>query len=83
VAGMVVTLKPISTSKGEAMSFVSMEDETAIFEVTLFPSAYRKSRRLLAWSAGPYVVRGTVDDDFGHISVIGEEIRPICLEKAG
>jgi DNA polymerase-3 subunit alpha len=76
-AGMVVTQKPLSTSRGEPMSFVSMEDETDTFEVTLFPRVYGRARRLLAWSAGPFLVRGKVDSDFGHISLIGEEVRPI------
>jgi DNA polymerase III alpha subunit len=76
-AGMVVTQKPLSTSRGEPMCFVSMEDETDTFEVTLFPRVYRSVRRLLAWSAGPFAVRGKVESDFGQTSLIGEEVRPI------
>lgn len=77
---MVITMKPVRTARGSAMSFVSMEDETDAFEVTLFPPAYARARRLLAWSAGPYLVTGRVESDFGHFSLVGEEVRPIAVK---
>ena len=77
LAGIEVTTKPIRTSKGRPMAFTTMEDETALFEVTFFPRLYKRLSRLIAWSSGPYLVTGKVDDDFGHVSLIGESIRPI------
>ncbi|MFH1436904.1 MAG: DNA polymerase III subunit alpha, partial [Pseudomonadota bacterium] len=64
LAGIEVTTKPIRTSKGQPMALATMEDETALFEVTFFPRLYGKTSRLLAWSSGPYLVTGKVDDDF-------------------
>ena len=40
VAGMVRSIKTISTKKGATMAFVKIMDETDEIELTLFPEAY-------------------------------------------
>ena len=68
--------KPGSPSHGAAMKFLSLEDETDLFEVTLFPEVYaRYGARLL--SRGPYLVTGLVEDDHGSITVTAEVVEVI------
>ncbi len=68
--------KPGSPSHGAAMKFLSLEDETDLFEVTLFPEVYaRYGARLL--SRGPYLVTGLVEDDHGSITVTAEALEVI------
>jgi DNA polymerase III alpha subunit len=52
------------------MGFLTLSDEEGLFEVTLFPGVWRRSRRLLADDgAGPFVVEGTVEERYGAVSV--------------
>jgi DNA polymerase III alpha subunit len=66
--GWPITAKPVLTSEDEPMEFVSFEDETALYETTLFPEEYRLFRHLL-FEERPLVVRGIVEDDRGAITV--------------
>ncbi|MGP0628183.1 DNA polymerase III subunit alpha [Nitrospina sp. 32_T5] len=63
--GLLVTYKSTRTTKGELMKFVSLEDPTGIFEVTLFPKVYRKYGHLLR-DKGPFIVKGQVEEDSGN-----------------
>ena len=47
VAGLVRTVKTISTKKGSTMAFVSIMDETGEIELTLFSETYQDSLALL------------------------------------
>jgi len=59
--------------------FLTFEDEWGIYEVTMFPAAYKKfARSVRGW--GPYLIRGTVQDHLGSVSVTGHSIRHIELE---
>ncbi len=42
---LVVAEKTILTDKGDAMQFITFEDETALCEAVAFPDAYRKRKR--------------------------------------
>ena len=77
VAGTLVTAKSATVRKtGEAMKFITLEDETDLCEVTLFPKVYaRYGSRLL--SRGPYLVTGIVEDDHGSITVTAEKLEVI------
>jgi len=58
------------------MKFLTLEDETDLVEVTLFPEIYAKyGARLL--SRGPYLVTGLVEDDHGSITVTAEGLEVI------
>ena len=66
--GIVITYKSTRTSKGELMKFVSLEDPTGIFEVTLFPKIYKQFGHLLA-EKGPFVIKGRIEEDSGNRTV--------------
>ena len=77
LAGWMITAKPIRTNRGEAMEFVSLEDETGVFEATFFPEVYRRYAHAML-TAGPYIVEGKVEDDFGHCTLTVERMRLIA-----
>lgn len=64
VAGWLVTGKVVSTKHGEAMEFLTFEDETGLLETTFFPQAYARYCDLLA-EGGPFVLEGMVEEEFG------------------
>ncbi len=77
VAGTLITAKSATVRKtGEAMKFITLEDETDLCEVTLFPKVYaRYGSRLL--SRGPYLVTGVVEDDHGSVTLTAESLKII------
>ena len=68
LAGFLVTLRRAPTKNGDYMEFATFEDETDIFEVTLFPDAYRRYGRLLR-SAGPFLIKGKVEDQYRAVTI--------------
>ncbi len=68
VLGILVTDKSTRTAKGERMKFISLEDPTGIFEVTLFPRVYQKFGHILV-DRGPFVVKGKIEEDSGARTV--------------
>ena len=66
--GALATTRGAPTKNGDIMQFVTLEDETGVFEVTLFPKVYSRVRRLLT-DGGPYLVEGKVEDQYDSISV--------------
>jgi len=63
VAGWPITAKGTTTTGGERMRFVSLEDHTGIIEVVFFPDVYRRHARQL--HNAPLVVAGRVSVDEG------------------
>ena len=57
------------------MSFLSLEDETALYETVIFPQVYDKYNKLL-FDQRPLLVYGKVVNDEGAISL---EVRHIEL----
>jgi DNA polymerase III alpha subunit len=49
------------------MSFLSLEDESALYETVIFPKVYEKYNRLL-FDQQPLLVYGRVCDDMGAVS---------------
>lgn len=47
-AGMVVSVKSITTKQGKAMAFMELEDQIERTEVVLFPEVWRRSQNLAA-----------------------------------
>ena len=62
LAGWLVTYKRTRTSNGDLMKFLTLEDPTGLFEVTLFPKVYCRFGHLLH-DHGPYIVRGRIERD--------------------
>jgi len=77
VAGKLITAKSAMVKNtGQPMKFITLEDETDLVEVTLFPEIYaRYGARLL--SRGPYLVTGLVEDDHGSITLTAEILEVI------
>ena len=68
VIGWLVTEKIISTKKGEPMEFVTFEDQTGLYDATLFPNTYRRYCHLLATNQA-YVVTGRVEEQFSTVAL--------------
>jgi DNA polymerase III alpha subunit len=66
--GIIDTMRGTPTKSGGMMQFVTMEDETGLFEVTFFPNAWRRLRRVFT-DMGPYLVEGKVESQYGSVSV--------------
>ncbi len=78
--GWYMASKRVTTSKGEVMKFLSLEDLTGTFEAVLFPKAYRIYAELTI-SMGPYLVEGKVDAENGN-NIIVEKLSVLSAEKA-
>lgn len=74
LAGWPVTQKDVYTKDGLAMSFLSLEDETAIYETVIFPDVFDRFANLL-FDQQPLEVSGFVSNDNGAISVEVRDIR--------
>jgi len=71
--GWWVTNKMVYTRNEEPMSFISFEDTTALFETVVFPEPFR--RFCATWTqTRPYILRGTVDEEFGAFTLHVEEM---------
>lgn len=73
VLGWHVTSKLIETGKHEPMEFRGFEDTTALFDVTLFPEAYRRFCHLLTTDR-PFLLTGKVEEEFGVSSLVVEHV---------
>ena len=68
LVGWRVTAKPIHTIHNEVMEFVSFEDTTALYEVTVFPRQYRRYASELM-TRGPFILTGLVEEEWGALSL--------------
>jgi DNA polymerase-3 subunit alpha/error-prone DNA polymerase len=66
--GWPITQKEVWTRDGLTMSFLTFEDETALYETVIFPKVYDQYSRLL-FDQRPLLVYGRVADDNGAVSV--------------
>ena len=87
--GWMIAARRIRTKRGNRyMKFMSMEDKTGTYEVTLFPDAYKRLAPK-TMGQGPYIFDGTVDEHFGVCSLncqnleILERLPPEDGEKMG
>ena len=62
LVGWAIACKRTRTVKNELMKFITLEDTTATFEVTLFPRVYKRFGHLLH-DRGPYIIRGRVEQE--------------------
>jgi DNA-directed DNA polymerase III PolC len=75
-AAWLLTGKLVSTKSGEAMEFLTFEDETGLAETTFFPGTYRRYAHLLR-SGRAYILSGIVEQDYGAITLTVERIAPL------
>jgi error-prone DNA polymerase len=73
VLGWYVQGKLVETHAHEAMEFIAFEDTTALYDVTLFPDAYRRFCHLLT-ERRPFLLSGLVEEDFGVCSLTVERV---------
>jgi len=73
LVGHQITRKQVRTKGGDLMSFVSFEDETALYETVLFPDLYERYFPLL-YRAAPLLVHGVVKDDHGALIIEVEHL---------
>jgi DNA polymerase-3 subunit alpha/error-prone DNA polymerase len=68
LVGWPITQKEVWTKDGLTMSFLTFEDETALYETVIFPKVYDKYSRLL-FDQVPLLVYGRVCEDNGAVSL--------------
>lgn len=74
LVGWLITEKIVSTKKGEPMEFMTLEDQTGIYDATVFPDTYRQYCHLLTTNQA-YVVTGSVEAHFSTITVTVKTLR--------
>lgn len=74
--GCLITEKFAETKDGLPMEFATFEDQTALYDATLFPKVYRRCCHLL-FPNRPYVLFGVVEEQFGVATLTIEELQPL------
>jgi len=82
MVGWPVTQKDVWTRDGLTMSFLSLEDETALYETVIFPQVYDRYNALL-FDQQPLLVNGRVAEDNGAVSFEIQRIKVLSQESAG
>jgi error-prone DNA polymerase len=72
--GWLITEKIVSTKKGEPMEFMTLEDQTAIYDATVFPNTYRQYCHLLATNQA-YILTGFVEERLCTVTVTARTLR--------
>lgn len=71
--GWLVTTRRYRASDGRVMKFLCLEDETDIYEATLFDRAYRRYGHLTL-TRGPYLLEGRAEDEDGNVTLNVERL---------
>ena len=71
--GVYITHKETATRKSNPMEFLTLEDETDIYECVLFPEVFHKFGDMLHWET-LFIIRGAVEESFGVYSVTIEKM---------
>lgn len=75
-AGMVVSVKSITTKQGKAMAFMELEDQIERCEVVLFPEVWRRSQQYVG-KGELLVVRARVQHQDEGFKLLAEEVAPL------
>lgn len=81
VAGIVESVKKITTKKGDTMGIVFLEDPTGKLEVTLFPKTFAHASEFLEEPDTVLVVGGTLDERGGQMQVRADAVKRAVLSK--
>lgn len=79
--GWLLTEKIVSTKQGEPMEFMTLEDQTGIYDATVFPTTYRHYCHLLTTNQA-YVVTGLVEDHFSTVTLTVRTLRLLSTRDA-
>jgi error-prone DNA polymerase len=71
--GWLAATRRVRTEAGEWMRFLTLEDESGLAEVVLFPDVYRRDGARLV-DRGPHCVTGVVEDHFGACTLRTEAL---------
>ena len=71
--GIYITSKESKTRKSEPMEFLTLEDESDIYECVLFPNVFEECGDLLHWET-LFIIRGRIEESYGVCSVTIEKI---------
>jgi DNA polymerase-3 subunit alpha/error-prone DNA polymerase len=82
MVGWPVTQKDVWTKDGLTMSFLSLEDETAMYETVIFPKVYDRYSKLL-FDQRPLLVYGWVATDNGAIGLEVQRIEVLGQQSIG
>lgn len=82
VAGMVVSLKTITTKQGKAMAFMECEDQIERCEVVLFPEVWKRSAHLIEKGV-LLAIRAKVQLQDEGFKLLAEEIAPLEAQTLG
>ncbi len=80
--GWLLTEKIVSTKKGEPMEFMTLEDQTGMYDATLFPNTYRTYCHLLATNQA-YVIRGRVEEHFSTVTLTVKQLGLLGARHTG
>lgn len=75
-AGMVVSVKSITTKQGKSMAFMELEDQVERCEVVLFPEVWRLSQQHVG-KGELLVVRAKVQQQDEGFKLLAEEVAPL------
>ena len=79
--GWMITEKSVQTKHDEPMEFITFEDLTGLYEATFFPKTYRQFGHLLT-NQGPYILEGTVEEEFQTYSLIVKNVRALSVNMS-
>ena len=74
--GICITRKESITKKSQPMQFLTLEDETDIYECVLFPDTFKEFGDLLNWEK-LFIIRGLVEKSFGVHSITIQKMASI------
>jgi error-prone DNA polymerase len=76
VSGVVVTCMRPPTKSGVIVVFITLEDETGLADVVVFPKVYDRYGRVIYGSSG-LIIEGQVERSGKGLSIIAEKISPL------
>ncbi|MBQ4898543.1 DNA polymerase III subunit alpha [Paenibacillus sp. Marseille-P2973] len=80
VAGMVVSVKAITTKQGKAMAFMELEDQIERCEVVLFPEVWRRCSPHVGKGA-LLALRATVQQQDEGFKLLADEVAPLSAQS--
>ena len=76
--GWLLTEKIVSTKRGEPMEFMTLEDQTGMYDATLFPTTYRRYCHLLNTNPA-YMLTGLVEEHFSTVTLTVKELELLTI----
>jgi len=71
IAGVLEAQRSALTVRGRTLLFLTLDDEFGLFEVTVFPD---QARTCDIGPYGPYLITGTVEDQYGAVTIRAEGV---------